>query len=141
MEGMTKTYKVKIAGREFPLAYTMRTLIRLQEKDPDFDIGDVGKSLSKIDKLIHILFCMMEDAAKLAGRPLDFDEEWVALHVSPNARQIMKFQLAIIHTVAENMKMDSEDTEEDREVDLVLQEIQKKSGKTDSAGERLQPGD
>lgn len=141
MNGMAKTYKVKIAGREFPLAFTMRTLIRLQQKDPDFDISNVGKSLSKLETMIMIMTYMMEDAAKLEGKTLDVDEEWITLHVPVTARQILKFQLAIIHTVTECMKMESEDTEEDREVDLVLQEIQKKSGKTDSDGDRSQPGE
>ena len=141
MENMAKTYKVKIGGREFPLAFTLRTLIRLKQDNPDFDVSDIGKAASDPDDMVRILYYMMEDAAKLAGKTLDVDREWIALHIPVNARKFIAIQLAINHAATEGMKMEAEeDEDEGREVDLVLQEIQKKSGKTDSAGDGSQPG-
>lgn len=139
---MAKKRTLKIGGREFPLAFTLKTMIRLKNDNPDFDFSDVGKMTSDPAGLVKMLFYMMSDAASLDGKKLDVDEEWIALRLPYNARKIIALQLKIIHTVEEWMKMESEeDADEEREVDLVLQEIQKKSGKTDSAGGESQPGE
>ena len=133
MESMVKMRKVKLAGREFPLAFTLRAVIALQN-DPEsgFDSGDIRKAITKMDGMVNVLYEMAKDGAELSGNPLDVDRQWFELHIPMNQRKIISIQLAILNTVAEWMTMEAEeDEEEGREIDLVLQEIQKKSGKTD----------
>jgi hypothetical protein len=85
---------------------------------------------------------MAESAAKLNGEQMDIDREWIALHIPINTRKLISLQIAIIKTTAEWMEMEAElDADEEREVDLVLQEIQKKRVKTDSPGGKSSPTD
>lgn len=133
MESMVRMRNVKLAGREFPLAFTLRAVIALQN-DPEsgFDSGDIRKTITKMDGMVNVLYEMAKDGAELSGKPLDADRQWFELHIPMNQRKIISIQLAILNTVAEWMTMEAEeDEEEGREIDLVLQEIQKKSGKTD----------
>lgn len=142
MESMAKKNTLKIDGREFPLAFPLRTLIRLKNENPDFDISDIGKTAADPAGMVKILYYMMDDAARLEGKTLDVDQDWIALRLPVSTRKFVALQLKIIHTVTDWMKMESEeDADEEREVDLVLQEIQKKSGKTDPAGGGSQPGE
>ena len=133
MESMVRMRNVKLAGREFPLAFTLRAVIALQN-DPEsgFESGDIRKAITKMDSMVNVLYEMAKDGAELSGKPLDVDRQWFELHIPMNQRKIISIQLAVIHTAADWMTMEAEeDEEEGREIDLVLQEIQKKSGKTD----------
>lgn len=142
MESPAKRRSIKLGGRVFPLAYTLRTVNRLKHEFPDFDTDDIRKMVSDTEKLVILLYYMADDAAKLAGEKFDVDMEWIAVNIPMSTRKLIAIQLAVIHTVADAMKMESEEDEDtDREIDLVLQEIQKKSEKTGSAGEKSLPGD
>ena len=141
MDGMAKKTMIRLDGREFPIVFTLRTLIRLKEENPDFDVSTISKALATPGNLVKVLYFMMADAAKLEEKELDVDEDWIALRISISPRRFVGLQLKIIHAITDNMNMESGDEDEDREVDLVLQEIQKKSEKTASPGEKSQPGD
>jgi hypothetical protein len=141
MDGMAKKTMIRLDGREFPIVFTLRTLIRLKEENPDFDVSNISKALATPGDLVKVLYFMMADAAKLEEKELDVDEDWIALRISISPRRFVGLQLKIIHAITDNMSMESGDEDEDREVDLVLQEIQKKSEKTASPGEKSQPGD
>jgi len=142
MEGMAKKTVVRIDGREFPIVFTLRTLIRLKDDDPDFDVSDISKKLATPADMVKVLYYMMADAAKLEGKELDIDADWIALRTPISPRRVVALKLKIIHAIADNMAMESEmDEDENREVDLVLQEIQKKSEKTALPGEKSQPGE
>lgn len=135
MESTVKKRGIKLGGRVFPLAFTLRTVNRLKHEFPDFDTDDVRKMVADTEQLVALLYYMADDAAKLAGETFDFDREWIAVNIPVNARKMIAIQIAVINTIADAMKMESEEDEEtDREIDLVLQEIQKKREKTGSAG-------
>lgn len=142
MESNVKKRSIKLGGHILPLAFTLHTLINVKKEFPDFDTDNMGRMASDPEKLVILLYYMTSDAAKLAGEKLDIDREWIAVNIPVNARKLIAIQLAVIHTVTDSMTMESEeDDETDREVDLVLQEIQKKREKTGSAGGKSSPGD
>ena len=141
MESMAKKTMIKVGGREFPIVFTLRTLIRLKEENPDFDIGNISKALATPAGVVKVLYFMMADAAKLENKELDVDEDWILLRTSISQRRFVAMQLKIIHAIKDNMSMESEEDDDDAEVDLVLQEIQKKREKTGSDGGGSQPGD
>lgn len=137
---MATSRTVKIGGRTFPLAYTMRGMLRMQQSIKDFDTSRIKEILSEPSGLIDILFVMMQDGADLEGRPLDVDKTWVSLHLPPSVRKVVELQIAVIDVMTEDMLMETEEDEErSREVDVVLQEIQKK--RTASLGGKSSPGD
>ena len=143
MESYTKKqYKIKIDGREFPLAFPMKAYREMSNSIEGFDFGDVNKMVADPNKMMPALFILAKYGAILNGQKVDFDQDWIDLHTPVSTRKIIAIQLAIINTISENMDMESEEDEDlEREVDLVLQEIQKKSERINSPGGKSQPGD
>lgn len=143
MESYTKKqYKIKIGGREFPLAFPMKAYREMVNSIDGFDFSDINKMLSDPNKMMPMLFILAKYGAVLNGQKVDFDMDWMDLHTPVSTRKILAIQLAIMNTINEYMEMESEEDEDlDREVDLVLQEIQKKSKRISSPGEKSLPGD
>ena len=134
--------KIKIGGKVFPLAFPLRAMIEMQNTVEGFDLNDVSKTTKDFSTLMRMLWILADNGARLEGRKLEEDLDWFTLNTPVNTRKLLAIQLAVINTVAEWMSMETEDEDEwDREVDVVLQEIQKKRQTTDSPGEKSQPGD
>jgi len=134
--------KIKIGGKVFPLAFPLRAMIEMQNTVEGFDLNDVSKTAKDFSTLMRMLWILADNGARLEGRKLEEDLDWFTLNTPVNTRKLLAIQLAVINTVAEWMSMETEDEDEwDREVDVVLQEIQKKRQTTDSPGEKSQPGD
>lgn len=134
--------KIKIGGQVFPLAFPLRAMIEMQNTVEGFDLNDVSKSTKDFSALMRMLWILADNGARLEGGHLEEDLEWFTLHTPVNTKKLLAIQLAVINTVAEWMMMETEEEDEwDREVDVVLQEIQKKRQTTDSPGEKSQPGD
>lgn len=137
-----KQHMVKIAGRVFPLAFPLRAMLEMQNSIEGFNFNDIDKMVSNPNMLLPMLFILAENGALLNGEKLDVDQDWFSLHTPANVRKLISLQLAVIETITDGMMMETEEDEDrEREVDLVLQEIQKKSQTTDSPGEKSHPGD
>ena len=134
--------KIKIGGKVFPLAFPLRAMIEMQNTVEGFDLNDVSKTTKDFSTLMRMLWILADNGARLEGGKLEEDLEWFTLHTPVSTRKLLAIQIAVIDTVAEWMMMETEEEDEwDREVDVVLQEIQKKRQTTDSPGEKSQPGD
>ena len=141
MDTVVKTHTVKIGGRTFTLAFTLRAMLELQRRIEGFDFNEINNLIRTTQGMLDALYVLAENGAKLNGEELDVDEDWFALHIPPTLRKMVSIQLAIAETFTDGMMMETEEDEWDREVDVVLQEIQKKRQTTDSPGEKSQPGD
>jgi len=136
-----KQYKIKLDGREFPLAFPMKAYREIVNCIDGFDFGEVNKMMTDPNKMMQTFYILAKYGAIMNGQEVDFDQDWIDLHTPVGTRKILAIQLAIINTINANMEMESEEDEDlNREVDLVLQEIQKKSKVTSSHGEKSQPG-
>ena len=132
--------QVKIGGRTFRLGYTVHTLMILEEKYGSLDTDDIPQIISKLNGLVDVLYALAYDGAQLDGKELDVNKDWLAIHIPANQRKVVGLQVAVIDTVAEANRMESEEDEDlSKEVDVVLQELQKK--RTDSRGDKLSPTD
>ena len=137
---MATSRTVKIGGRTFPLAYTMRGMLKMKESIPNFETTSIREVISDPDGLLTVLHIMMQDAADLEGTPLDVDKKWLSLHLPPSVRKMVELQIAVIDVMTEDMLMETEEDESrSREIDVVLQEIQKK--RTALHGDKSSPGD
>ena len=106
------------------------------------DEEDIALTILELDSEEKISEFSRWIGNRLNGEKLDVDQDWFALHTPANVRKLISLQLAVIETITDGMSMETEeDDDREREVDLVLQEIQKKSQTTDSPGEKSQPGD
>ena len=132
MENIIKTHTVKIGGRTFNLAFTLKTMLDMQTGIDGFDFNRLDEIVTKPGILLDVLYLMAKTGEALEGREMDVDKDWFALHLPPSMRKIMSLQFAIRDTIQDAMNMETNDDDEySREVDLVLQEIQKKREKTD----------
>lgn len=132
MENMIKTQSVKIGGRTFSLAFTLKTMFDMQENIENFDYNQIDEIITRPKGLVDVLYYLAKTGEALEGREMDVDKDWFALHIPPSAKKIIYLQLLIRDTMQGNMHMESEeDDDRSREVDLVLQELQKKREKTD----------
>ena len=137
-----KQHAVKIAGRMFPLAFPLRAMLEMQNSIEGFNFNDIDKMVSNPNMLLPMLYILAENGALLNGEKLDVNQDWFSLHTPANVRKLISLQLSVIETITDGMMMETEEDEDrEREVDLVLQEIQKKSQTTDSPGEKSHPGD
>ena len=132
MENVIKTQSVKIGGRTFSLAFTRKTMFDMQENIENFDYNQIDEIITRPKGLVDVLYYLAKTGEALEGREMDVDKDWFALHIPPSAKKIIYLQLLIRDTMQGNMHMESEeDDDRSREVDLVLQELQKKREKTD----------
>ena len=133
----TRMRKIKIGGREFELAYTLRAMRRMHEEIEGFDMNDLATFAGMPETLVKMLYILAENGAKLKGENLDADEEWFEVHIPVNARKFMEIQIAVNEAIADGMMMETEmDEERGKVIDVVLRDIQKKREKTGSAGEK-----
>lgn len=126
-----KKHTVTIAKREFPLAFTLKTFIRLQDEVEGFDFDRLNDLIRMPKGMVDVLYELAVSGAKLEGQPLDVDKDWMAERIPANIRSIRTIQAAIVGALTDYMEMESEkEADENREVDVVLEDIKKKEAKT-----------
>jgi hypothetical protein len=131
MNNVVKTHTVKIGGRSFDLAFTLAAVLKMEKNIEGFNLNEINKLVATSSGMLKVLYILAQCGEALAERKMDVDEEWFALHIPVNAKKLVSIQVAIMETLADGMSMETEEEEEEnQEVDVVLQEIQKKSGKT-----------
>ncbi len=133
----TRTRKIKIGGREFELAYTLRAMIRMHNSIKDFNMNEIDRFVIVPENMVQMLYILAENGAKLKGKTLDVDEEWFEVHIPVNARKFVEIQIAVNEAIADGMMMETEmDEKRGKVIDAVLRDIQKKSEKISSDGEK-----
>ena len=125
-----KAHEIKIGGRVFPLAFTLKTMIQLQEEIEDFDLDNVGKIVSSASGMRDMLYALAVGGAALNDQKLDVGKDWFAAKTPASAARIAVITSEIIETIADYMMMETDKEDEGEEVDVTLQEI-KKNGPAD----------
>lgn len=138
METYIKTRSVKIAGRTFDLAFTLNAMLGLQKCIPGFDFNKLTEVISTPEGMLNALHVLAQSGAAVKGETLDIDRDWFANHIPANARRILSIQKTIMDTMADAMLMEAEE-DDDHEVDVVLEELEKKREVDSSLGEKSQP--
>lgn len=124
-------HEIKIWDRTFPLSFTLRTLIRMQEDLPDFN-DDFNKYITTAKGLMNTIYYMALSGAALEDKALDVSMDWMAERIPASGKKLQEIQRAIVDTLVEGNRMETEEEEnQDREVDVVLEEIKKNGSKTD----------
>lgn len=119
-------HKIKIAGKELSLAFTLAGYADLMKLRPDFQLEKIGELAHTPDGLIDLIYVLAKQGELLEGRKLDIDQTWIGTHINCALMRITKYQIIVLDTIAEGFKMETEDGDEDREIDVVLEELKKK---------------
>ena len=126
-----KEHKVTVGNREFPLAFTLKTMIRLQEDLPDFDFNTLDEMMKKPKGMLEMLYQLALSGAAIEDKTLDVSREWIGEHIPASRKKLVEIQVEIVNTLTDGMEMETEEEENgDREIDVVLEDIKKKDGKT-----------
>lgn len=117
---------VEIGGRVIPLKYTMRELADMEEAIGTMDqfrdlILEGRKRLRNITAAIRI---MGNAGLKQDGEKDDLTDDWLLDHMDPT--QMKAYQIAVLSAFTGGWKME---TEEEKEHDVVLEEIERKKEK------------
>ena len=127
-----KKHSIKIAGREFPLAFSLNTMIRFQDENPDFNYANIDEEIKTPKGLIDVMYSLAKSGAALNDQVLDVSKEWMAERISPTFDSLVNLRKAVVDTLSDGMFMETAEKEnKDREVDVVLEELKKKEVKTD----------
>ena len=127
-----KEHSVKIGGREFPLSFSLKTMLRLQEDVDGFDLNKIDEFVRSPGGLLDILYEMAVSGAALEDKKLDVNKDWMAERIPFSMKRLVDIQVEIVNTLTAGMEMETEEEENaDREVDVVLEDIKKKDMKTD----------
>ena len=104
---VVKTHKIKIGGREFTLAFTLRAMLKMQQRIEGFDFNQIDKLVQTPDGMLQALYILAENGEKLEGRDIDVDEDWFALRIPANLRKFVTIQLAITETLTDGMSREA----------------------------------
>ena len=120
---MENKFTVEIGGRVIPLKYTMRELADMEEQIGTMDqfrdlILEGRKRLRNMAAAIRI---MGNAGLKEEGQEPDLTDDGVLDAMDPN--KMKSYQIAVLAAFTGGWKME---TEEDKEHDLVLEEIERK---------------
>lgn len=120
--------RFKMGGRELALAFTIGAMDRLEEKlGEQVELESIKETivaqLKDRHKLVTILAILSAEGAALDGGEA-VDETWLKQHVRPG--MLPRAQMAALEAVADGLRMESGEGDEDEEVDAVLEELKKK---------------
>ena len=124
-------YSLQIAGREIPLRYTMRELADMEEAIGTMDnFRDLMlKGSHRLRNMAAAIRIMGNSGLNKAGETADLTDDWLLDHMDPG--KLKGYQIAVLGAVADGMRMESAEGDEDEEVDVVLEELKKKAEPTE----------
>ena len=129
MEGI----KIKIGDREIPLRFRMNQFIQIEE-----EVGNLGevkelilKGRQRLRNLIRVILILGNAGLKSEGQPDDLTEEWLKENMDPH--MLMGYQLAVLACLSKDSESQAITEEnENKERDLVLEEIEQKKDPVNS---------
>lgn len=124
---------IKIGGREIPLRFRMNQFIEIEE-----EIGNLGdikmmllKGKQRLRNLITTVRILGNAGLKHAGEEPDLTDEWLTENMDPHA--LIGYQAAVIGCLSKESESEAvKEENEDKERDLVLEEIEAKKGPVNS---------
>ena len=116
-------YSVKIAERTIPLRYTMRELADMEEAIGTMDnFRDlILKGKRRLRNMAAAIRIMGNSGLKKAGENADLSDDWLLDHMDPG--KLKGYQIAVLGAFTDGFQMESQ---EERERDLVLEELERK---------------
>ena len=124
---------IKIGDRTIPLRFRMNQFIEIEE-----EVGNLGevrelilKGKQRLRNLITVIRILGNAGLKAAEEKADLTDEWLKENMDPHA--LMAYQLAVIACMSKESKSEAAKEEtENKERDLVLEEIEAKKDPVNS---------
>lgn len=124
---------VNIGERKIPLRFRMNQFIEIEE-----EVGNLGevkelilKGRNRLRNLISVMRILGNAGLKHAGEEPDLTDEWLKEKMDPHA--LMAYQIAVIACLSKESSSEAAKEEaEEKERDLVLEEIEAKKDPVNS---------
>jgi len=118
---------IKIGDREIPLRFKMTEFAEIEE-----EIGNLGevrdlllKGKKRIRNIAAVIRILGNAGLKHAEEPADLTDEWLLENMNPY--ELMAYQLAVMACMTkESESQAAAEEDKDKEVDVVLEEINRK---------------
>lgn len=119
---------IKLGGRKLALDFTLAAMDEMEAalgKPVELDNlkENVVDELRCHRKLIGITIALARQGAMAEGKELDIDGAWLSRKLKP--ARLVQLQAEVLQALTEGMTMETEESDEDGEVDVVLEEIKK----------------
>ena len=129
MKGIT----IKIAEKSIPLYFGMDQFIEIEE-----NVGNLGevrdlllKGRQRLRNLITVIRILGNAGLAREGQDADLTEEWLRAEMDPHA--LMAYQIAVMACLTRDGESEAvKEEEENKERDLVLEEVQQKKDPVNS---------
>ncbi|MBO7662108.1 MAG: hypothetical protein J6U01_01920 [Clostridia bacterium] len=124
---------VNIGNRKIPLRFKMNQFIEIEEEIGNLmDVRDmILKGKNRLRNLVSVIRIMGNAGLKHAGEEPDLTNEWLGENMNP--RLLTPYQVAVIACLSKEGESQAADEEvEEKERDLVLEEINAKKGPVNS---------
>ena len=129
MENIT----LNIGERKIPLRFRMDQFIEIEE-----EVGNLGevrelimKGRSRLRNLVAVIRILGNAGLKAAGEKDDLTDEWLRAEMDPHA--LMAYQIGVIACLTKEGESQAvQEENEDKERDLVLEEIEAKKDPVNS---------
>lgn len=128
-----KDIKINIAGREIPMRFRMNQFAEVEE-----EIGSLGdiqelilKGKKRIRNTVGMIRIMGNAGLKAAGEKADLTDDWLMENM--DVYQLNEYQIAVLNCLTKEETSEAEKEEnENKDRDLVLEEINRKKDKVNS---------
>lgn len=122
---MSKSLTMTTCDRSFTLRYDVQAMADAEEKYDSFDAlsAKTGGSKAPVTATLDMLAYMANAGARHAGEKADFTPEWFRENLTPV--QLDKAKILIQRAIMVGLYRENP-ADDDKEVDLVLEEIRKK---------------
>lgn len=120
-----KAIEIEAGGRTLPLIFNMISWGQIEEEiAPLQDIGELLEGTKRVKTVLKLIRILGNEGLECAGEKADLTEAWLGRTLNP--RTMGDLSMKAMQAVTVGMKMEATDDEPGKEVDVTLQEINKK---------------
>lgn len=130
---------VKIAGRQIPLVFDLRSWMQMEQEvcvlarvDEILKYKAEERTCKNLSEIVSLVKIFGNEGLKIDGQEADLTDEWLTEHIRPY--QVAAIRIALMGVMGEGFASEQLKKDEGAERDLVLEEINKKKREaTDAA--------
>ena len=120
-----KAIEIEAGGRTLPLVFNMNSWGEIEEEiAPLQDVGGLLEGTKRVKTVLKLVRILANEGLECAGEKADVTEAWLGRTLNP--RQMGDLSMKAMQAVTQGMQMEATEDEPGKEVDVTLQEINKK---------------
>lgn len=120
-----KAIEIEAGGRTLPLVFNMNSWGEIEEEiAPLQDVGGLLEGKKRVKTVLKLVRILANEGLKCAGHKADLTEEGLGRTLNP--RTMGELSMSVMKAVTAGMQMEATEDETGKEVDVTLQEINKK---------------